>query len=60
MATRWLLELAAFLIAAAWLAWLRWTAWIRSRRPAPGPAGDPYASEVAEFRRQVSDWSRGG
>lgn len=54
------LEIAAVLLAALWLAWLRWTARIRARPTPPAPAADPYASQVAEFRRAVSDWSRSG
>lgn len=27
--------------------------------PAPVPAGDPYAEEVAAFRRELHDWDRG-
>lgn len=40
------------------LAWLLWRF-----RPAPVQVTvavvDPYAAEVAEFRRAVNDWSRG-
>lgn len=49
-----LMGLAAWLLALA--AW-----WFRAPGPAdaapPGP--DPHAAEVAMFRRQVADFSRG-
>ena len=52
----WLLAaLAAWILAAA-AAW-----WLRAPAPAdsdaPGP--DPHAADVAAFRRQVADFSRG-
>ena len=28
--------------------------------PATGPPPDPWAADVAEFRRQVHDWDRDG
>lgn len=51
----WLLAaLAAWLLTLA--AW-----WLRAPSPAdaapPGP--DPHAADLAVFRRQVADWSRG-
>lgn len=45
--------------AAAIVAWLLW--WWRPR-PAPETERswtDPYAAQVAEFRRAVNDYSRG-
>jgi len=51
-----MLALAAGAALLAVLAvWRAWTV-----RPAPAPApSDPYAAEVAAFRRQVGDWCRG-
>jgi hypothetical protein len=42
-------------LSAAWL-------WLRGLRPAAaaGPAADPYAGEIARFRREVHDWDRNG
>ena len=47
--------------AAAILAWLLWL-WRPRETAADGPARprtDPYAAELAEFRRAVNDYSRG-
>ncbi len=46
-----------------WLLAAALTWWVLTRRPAPAPAspaGDPYAGEVARFRREVHDWDRNG
>lgn len=54
----WLALLAA-LAAAAVLA----VAWLMDPRPpvAAGPdGGDPFADEVARFRRELHDWDRYG
>ncbi len=49
----WLIAAAAGVVM--WLAWTR-----RRRAPvAASGGGDPYAGEVAEFRRRVADWCRG-
>ena len=46
--------------AAAILAWLLWLWRPRPEPAAPaGRAADPYAAQVAEFRRAVNDYSRG-
>jgi len=48
----------ALLILAGWalLAWA-FLAWHLAPR-ATWPQPDPYAAEVAEFRRQLHDWDR--
>jgi hypothetical protein len=55
-----------------WLLWvllilgallLAWSLWASRSQPPAGPGGipsDPFAAEVAEFNRMVSDWSRRG
>ena len=52
-------DMAAAVLAAGLLAWLWW--YRRPRVPASGggPPADPFAAQVAEFRRAVGDWSRG-
>lgn len=43
------------LVATLW-----WLAAAFQPEPEPaGPAGDPYADEVARFRRELHDWDRG-
>jgi hypothetical protein len=48
-------------LAGLFAAWA--VAWLLVPRPAaassPGGAGDPYADEIARFRREVHDWDRG-
>jgi len=41
-------------------AWVLWRAWPRPVRVAATVHADPYAAQVAEFMRSVSDWNRGG
>jgi hypothetical protein len=50
----WLLAGLAFLaLLAAW-----W--WRPLPVPAASPGADPYAADVAVFRRQLHDWDRRG
>jgi len=44
------------IIMALTLGWL----WLTAEAAAPVPAGDPYADEVAAFRRELHDWDRRG
>ena len=46
-------------LAAAAAVWLWWQCRPRVPACAGGAPPDPYAAQVAEFRRAVSDWSRG-
>ncbi len=50
---------AVLLAASIW--WLLARMWAGEADWAePAPAADPYAGDVAAFRRQVHDWDRGG
>jgi hypothetical protein len=52
---RW--EWALLILTALLLAWAIWQARARPGAAGPGPApADPWAVEVAEFNRAVSDW----
>jgi hypothetical protein len=53
----WVLVAGAGLFAALAVAWLLAP---RTAAASPGGAGDPYADEIARFRREVSDWDRRG
>jgi hypothetical protein len=50
--------LAGAFLFAAWAA--AWLTRPRAAAAAPSGAGDPYADEVARFRREVHDWDRRG
>jgi hypothetical protein len=54
----WVLVAGAGLFAAWAVAWL--LAPRLAGQAAQGGAGDPYADEIARFRREVSDWDRRG
>jgi hypothetical protein len=53
----WLLVVGAGLFAAWAVVWLSVP---RAAASSPAGAGDPYADEVARFRRQLHDWDRRG
>jgi hypothetical protein len=44
------------ILAALLLAWAIWQARTRPAAGPPVPPADPWAVEVAEFNRSVSDW----
>ena len=46
-------------VIAGLAAWLWWQCRPRTREFAGGTPPDPYAAQIAEFRRAVSDWSCG-
>ena len=54
--------MAPFLMVAGWgvlLCALLWWWLAGAEEPAPAaPAADPYADEVARFRRELHDWDR--
>ena len=52
-------DLAAAVLAGGLLAWLWWLCRPRVAACGGGPPADPFAAQVAEFSRAVSDWSRG-
>ena len=57
------LTMLTMMLAAAWAILLAMTAWyLLTREPAAaaGPPPDPHAATVAEFRRLLHDWDRGG
>ena len=53
------IDMAAAVLAAGLLAWLWWYRRPRSPASGGGISADPFAGQVAEFRRAVGDWSRG-
>jgi hypothetical protein len=51
------LSWALLILAALLLAWAIWQGRARPAEAGPGSVpADPYAVEVAEFNRAVSDW----
>ena len=54
--------MAPFLIVAGWgvlvFALLWWWLAVQEAPQPAGPSTDPYADEVARFRRELHDWDR--